>query len=190
MFMFIRKIFHKISMVSTVAFALAIGAISMVPAQTQAAVNLGLTPSHVCSLWININGALVAIAGIVGKKQGWTKDLEAMTVVPVTGRKPSDVLEQARQFRGKLNKLRQQSQLPATAEYGTGDGVITPSVVFLNSGHILDATAQWLIKNTGREMIISEFYTRHDITGKKPSDAYALIVLANRRIDSILSHVN
>ncbi len=113
-----------------------------------------------------------------------------MTPEPVTGKKPADVLAQAQIFREKLDKLRQRSSLPATEKYGTGDGVITPSVVFLNSGHILDATVEWLIKNTGREQLVSEFYTRHDFSGKTPSDPFALIVLANRRIDNILTHAN
>ncbi|MCH8999699.1 MAG: hypothetical protein IID48_15750 [Proteobacteria bacterium] len=174
-------------MAPVVALVLAVG---LVPAKAQPTVDLGLTPSHVFSLWTNVNGALVVIAEIVGANGGWAEDIRAMAPEPVTGKKPADVLEQAQVFREKLDKLRQRSSLSATEKYGTGDGAITPSVVFLNSGHILDATVEWLIKNTGREQLVSEFYTRHDFSGKTPSDPFALIVLANRRIDNILTHAN
>lgn len=178
---------RRMAMAPVVALVLAIG---LVPAKTRAAVELGLTPSHVFSLWTNVNGALVAIAEIVGAKEGWAEEVRAMTSETVTGKEPADVLAQAQIFREKLDKLRQRSNLPATEKYGTGDGAITPSVVFLNSGHILDATVGWLIENTGREQLVSEFYTRHDFSGKTPSDPFALIVLANRRIDNILTHAN
>lgn len=151
-----------------------------------AQVELGLTPSHVFSLWTNTNNALETMAGILTKDSSLRQKVKATTPRGFTGKKPADVLRRVAEFREKLDRLRQKGSLPPTKRFVHGTGTITPSVVFLNSGHVLDATVQWVIKNSGKDQLVSPFYVRHDISGKTPSDAFAMVDLANRRIDMIL----
>ncbi len=153
---------------------------------TASAVELGLTPSHVVSLWTNTNSALVTMAGIVSKDSSVAEKVKATKPLNFTGKKPSDVLKRVAEFREKLDRLRKKGSLPPTKRYQQGKGIITPSVVFLNSGHVLDATVHWVIKNSGKDQLVSPFYIRHDISGKTPSHAFAMVDLANRRIDMIL----
>lgn len=155
---------------------------------TAGAVELGLTPSHVVSLWTNTNNALETMAGIITKDSSLQQKVKATTPLGFTGKKPGEVLKRVAEFREKLDRLRQKSSLPPTKRYQYGSGTITPSVVFLNSGHVLDATVHWVIKNSGKDQLVSPFYVRHDISGKTPSDAFAMVDLANRRIDIILAN--
>ena len=62
-------------------------------------------------------------------------------------------------------------------------------MVFLNSGMVLDGLTQCLTKIAGPEQLVGEFYTRHAITGKPPSDAYAMAELANRKIDLLMAEI-
>lgn len=169
------------------AFALAVVAgMSIVPANGFAQ-ELGLTPSHVVSLWVNVNNALVTTARISSDAASWHESLARMSPKVFSDKKPADVLEAVVAFRGKLDRLRQKSGLKATGRYGEGEGRVTPSVVFLNSGLVLDGLVHWVVKNTGPDQLVSGFYTRHDVSGKTPSDAFGQVDLANRRIDKILA---
>lgn len=150
------------------------------------AIELGMTPSHVSSLWMNINNALVDSAAALTGDDVLSGKLSAMNPEVFQGKKPGEVLEQVAQFRGKLDRLRNKHGQKATPIYLDPEGGdVTPSVVFVNSGHVLDATAFLLIRLDG-ERLVSGYYTRHDISGKTPSDAYSLVNLANRRMDLLL----
>ena len=156
------------------------------PAQFRA-VELGLTPSNVVSLWININNALVATGSALPDGVDVSGDLKTMTAKAFPGKKPGDVLNQVVRFRGKLDLLRAKSNLKATPVYKDPQGgTVTPSVVFVNSGYVLDSVVL-LLNRYDKDQLISGFYTRHDISGKKPSDAYSQIELANRRLDTIIA---
>lgn len=169
------------------AFALAVVAgTSIVPANGFAQ-ELGLSPSHVVSLWTNINNALVTTARITSDTAVSHESLARMSPQVFSDKKPADVLEAVVAFRGKLDRLRRKSGLKATGQYGEGEGRVTPSVVFLNSGLVLDGLVYWVVKNTGPDQLVSGFYTRHDLSGKTPSDAFGQVDLANRRIDKILA---
>ena len=152
------------------------------------AVELGLTPSHVVSLWTNTNSALETMARILTKDASLQQKVKATKPQNFTGKKPADVLRRVGEFREKLDRLRQKTSLSPTKRYRHGTGTVTPSVVFLNSGHVLDATVHWVIKNSGKDQLVSPFYIRHDISGKTPSHAYSMVDLANRRIDMILAN--
>jgi len=163
---------------------IAIGAVAAAPAAR--AQELGLTPNHVVSLWTDTNDALVVVAGVISDDEAWVDRLAATTARSFSGKAPADVLERVAAFRDKLDRLRRSGGLEPTQRYDNGGGAVTPSVVFLNSGHVLDAVVSWIIENTGREQLVSGFYTRHGFSGKTPSDAFAMVDLANRRIDLIL----
>lgn len=148
---------------------------------------LGLTPSHVVSLWTNVNAALITVAEVSSGDAAWAAELAATTPTRFDNKKPADVLARVVEFRAKLDRLLAAGGLKPAKQYQHGGGKVTPSVVFLNSGHTLDAVVRWVIQNTPRERLVSEYFTRHAISGKTPSDAFAMVDLANRRIDRILA---
>jgi hypothetical protein len=151
------------------------------------ALELGLTPSQVFSLWTNINDCLLASTGVVSGDREWRESLEATSPRRFEGKAPADVLERLTVFRAKLDELRRTAGLAPVAAVEHGYSAVTPSDVFLNSGQVLDGLVEWLIVNTGREQLVSRFYTRHGFTGKVPNDVFGLVDLADRRIDSILA---
>lgn len=168
------------------AFLAGIGA----GAGQSAALELGLTPSNVFSLWINVNDALLATARISSGGADRAAELAAMKPRQFEGKKPADVLGQAFAFRDKLDRLRDSAGLGPTKRIGEGDGAeITPSVVFLNSGHVLDGLVLWIVRNSGKEQLVSQFYTLHDVSGKTPSDVFGLVELANRRLEFLLADI-
>jgi hypothetical protein len=175
------------SVVGRIVLAIAIIAGMGVFPGTGSAQDLGLTPSQVVSLWTNVNTALIAAAELGSNDAGLAQRLKATRPTTAQGKTPADVLGQVVAFRGKLDQLRGRSGLDATKQYGEGEGVVSPTVVYLNSGMVLDGLTHWLGKKAGPERLVGEFYTRYAITGKTPSDAYAMAELANRRIDLLLA---
>ncbi len=148
------------------------------PAQ---AVELGLTPSNVLDLWTNINNALVGAGE--AKDAALSERLQAMKLQSFKGKKPGDVLKQVEALRGKLDSLGSGYSLKPTPVFkGPAGGTVTPSVVFLNSGYVLD-TMVLVLNKVDREHQISGYYKRRDIKDKTPSDVYAMVELANRRMD-------
>lgn len=150
------------------------------------ALDLGLTPSHVFSLWTNINENLIVVAGVVSGISALPAALSEMRPNIFSGKSPADVLTQLVVYRTKLNRLLGLKGLPQAEQVETDGGPITPSDVYLNSGHVLGAQVRWLITETGPEQTVSQFYTRHGFTGKTPNDVFALVDLANRRMDRLL----
>ncbi len=177
-------------MVRSLAFAaLTLVALILAPARPFAQ-ELGLTPSDVVSLWTNINDCLIASSRAVLDDGGLEGRLKALQPAAFPGKKPGDVLGEAAQFRAKLDRLRQSAKLSPTKRHDAGDGKITPGIVFLNSGHVLDGVVDWFIRKTGPDQLAARFYTLHEISGKKPADAYSMVELANRRLDLILGKLN
>ena len=174
--------FKKILLIIGIALG-ATGEIEAAHAQ-----ELGLTPSHVYGLWTNINNALVAVADASsGGGQVLAESLNAATPNNFENKKPSHVLERAIEFRAKLDRMLAAENLKPTKRYENIGGSVTPSVVFLNSGHLLDSVVLWIVANSSREQMINPFYTLHAFSGKTPSDVFSLVDLANRRIDKILT---
>lgn len=151
------------------------------------ALDLGLTPSHVYSLWTNINESLVASSRVVSGDTAMRASLKAMKPMKFSGKSPADVLGQLAGYRKKLDRLLRARNLPMAKRVVSDGEAITPSDVYLNSGHVLNAQVRWLIVETGPEQTVSQFYTRHGFSGKTPSDVFALVDLATRRMDRLLS---
>lgn len=156
------------------------------PGQARA-LELGLTPSNVVGLWTNVNEALLATARVVSNDTVWLAKVTEMTPGTFEGKKPSDVLERVTEFRTKLNRLRGGFGLKETDSNVKFDGTITPTVVFLNSGEVLNGLVDWIIRNTGEQQLVSQFYTDRQIKGKTPSDAFGFVDLAARRLDQIIA---
>lgn len=153
------------------------------PAQ---AVDLGLTPSHVFATWMNINETLVVLGDALDDKAKISAELKAMEPQAFSGKKPGEVLKQLTVFRDKLDRLASRHGQKATAIFkDPAGGTVTPSVVFMNSGHVLDSTVLLLSKLDGSQLI-SGFFQRHAVSGKTPDGPYSLVDLANRRIDMLL----
>ena len=153
------------------------------------ALDLGLTPSQVYSIWVNINDALFACARVVSDDDAWHQSLVSMEPRRVYWKRPADVLKRVAAFRHRLDSLRRQSGRPPTRQMTPRLAEITPSVVFLHSGHVRDRLVEWLIENTGPEQLVSQFYVRHVYVGKSPSHVFGLVDLATRRIDEILDRI-
>jgi hypothetical protein len=168
---------------------LAVLAVFSFSSQKSRAVEFGLTPSNVVMLWANTNNALVRIAEMApGGGAGLSRQVKALTPEYFQNKKPSEVLGQVAVFREKLDALRKRTGLPLTGKFNNPDGKITPSVVFLNTGFVLDSAAEWIIKSSNNKVSAGEFYIPYAIKGKTPSDAFAMAELATRRIDMILSN--
>ncbi len=171
---------HKLMPVMAIAIVLA-----AMPGPARA-VELGLTPSHVYSLWTNINAALVTLGPAMTGSDDISKHLEGMTPSAVKNKTPGDVLGQVAVFRTKLDRIGISSGLKATQVYSDPKGgKVTPSVVFLNSGNVLDSLVLLLIR-TDDKQLVSGFYKRHEFSGKTPSNVFSLVELANRRMDALI----
>ena len=149
--------------------------------------DLGLTPSHVFSLWTNINENLIVVGSVVSDEPAWRKKLAASQTRKFEGKSPSDVLKRVVNYRTKLDRLLHRQALKPTKKFYSEEATITPSDVYLNSGHVLNAQVTWLIVNTGPQQTVSQFYKRHNFQGKTPSDVFGLVELANHRLDLILA---
>lgn len=148
-----------------------------------AAVDLGLTPSHVYSLWTNINNALVASARTVDPDTQLISQMVTMHPVPVSGKVPGDVLHQVQIFRETLNLIRAAQGLSHIEVFRNPEGeVVTPSVVFLNSGNVLDGLVDWFARNADKDELLSSYYRYHGFRDKTPSDVFGMVVLASQRL--------
>lgn len=164
-----------------------IACVSLLPG-VAASQNFGMTPSHVYGMWTNINNALVAAAGIVSGTPAASEAVAAIKPRSYSGKKPADVLKRVMTVHAKLNRLRARSKLkPAKTQPRKESGKITPSDVYLNSGHVQDGLVDWIVRNTTADQLVSQFYTRRDFSGKTPSDAFAMVDLAARRIDHVMA---
>jgi hypothetical protein len=146
------------------------------------ALDLGLTPSHVFSLWLNINNSLIAVSGRVSGDVDLAGTLAAMKARNFSGKNPADVFGQVIIYRDRLDKVLHAQILPRTKKISFDGETITPSDVYLNSGHVLSAQVRWLIVKSGDGQSVSQFYTRYKVVGKTPSDVFALVDLAIRRL--------
>jgi len=159
-----------------------------VSSKETSAVELGLTPSDVVMLWTNTNNALVAVAPAApGGGAALAVQVKALTPGDFQNKNPDDVLGQVATFRGKLDLLCKRIGLPATGTFANGDGKITPSVVFLNTGFVLNSSAEVLLKISNNSVSAGPYYTPLAVNGKTPTDAFVMAELATRRIDLILS---
>ena len=145
--------------------------------------DLGMTPSHVFGLWTSINAVLTKLADVGADEKNLTSRMNAMTIESVNNKKPSDVFALVNNFREKAGQLLRRGGIPAIVQDDrVNTDQITPSDVFLNSGHVLDAMVLLLASVTDADTLISPYYEPNKFSGKNPSDVYALVYLANRRL--------
>ena len=158
-----------------------LGVITLFPTRPVHAYDLygKITPSEVFSLWLNINKTLL----LLSKTPATLQQLEAITPMEFFEKTPGDVLKQIVVFRDKLDQLRQKEGLGKTKIFVDPSGKkVTPSVVFVNSGHVLDSITELLWKIRPDEQGYRANYHYHPIKGKTPSGPFSLADLASRRI--------
>jgi len=160
------------------------------------ALELGLTPSHVYSLWLNINRSLLAYAHIVLGDEQRQEELEAMRPAVFKDKVPADVYALARKTGARLrgyiaipsevphwlHEYEKINSLPAPK-----DEKITPSAVFLISTQLLNGVVDVVVDNTGWEQSVSDLYATELHFDKTPSDVFGLVDLALRRLEIILA---
>ncbi len=165
--------------------ALVLASLVLVPARA-GAIGLGLTADHVYSLWTNINNSLLAVADSLAAMPALRGQMVAVTPRRFKGKAPADVLERVHAYRRKLDRLRGLGVLGPTKRFNHGDFPVTPRIIYVNSGHVLNGQIELLVNRTPPDLLISPFYVQHNFSGKSPDDNLALIDLADRRLGLIL----
>ena len=106
-----------------------------------------------------------------------------MAPTPAKGKTLADVIDQANQFRKKLNAVLAANGLdPVNAVSAAGRAPDSPPSVFLNSGVLMDNLIL-LLNKLDPLAFIAQYYSWTEVTGKSPDDVYAMAALANRRMD-------
>ena len=160
------------------------------------AVDLGLTPSPVYSLWQNINKAVIAYAGVRSSDKDWIKEFGGMSPNKFHDKEPVDVLELVDRFRAKLSKLDDgassnasdtllEDRLPNLLL--SEDNRVTPSLVYLHSGQVLVNIVNDILQASIAPIEISYFFQENSFIGavKTPSDVFGLADLGVRRLEEI-----
>lgn len=175
-------------------FLVAVFLLSAAPGESRA-MELGLTPSHVFSLWTNINHSLLDYAETLSDDEAWLAHLSDMPAERFSGKTPSDVFAKAQKLHARLNLLMPITlDLPKwlksfnpTSQQFTKAEEATPSEVFLLSTLILNGLVDELVELEGHEPTVSIYYKQYGFTGKTPSDVFGLVDLATLRVEQILS---
>jgi len=160
------------------------------------ALELGFTPNHVFSLWLDINRSLLAYAKIISDDQEKQDELEAMQPLIFKGKVPADVYGLAEKV---TDRLQGHIHIPVDApgwliEYEQisvsnkpDNQGITPSAVFLISTQLLNGIVDVVVENTGWEQSVSDLYAAEQHFDKTPSDVFSLVDLTLQRLEIILA---
>ncbi len=163
------------------------------------ALELGLTSSHVCGLWTNINSAFLELQKHKFPSPEFSDQLESMAPETFDGKRSASVYERANRLWLRLTGTFDLGHLPPppswivdyqSLEVG-GDGekkAIIPSPVFVLSSQILNALVDSIVETTNGTVPISRFYAENEMTGKTPNDVFSLMDLLGRRLDLLVSH--
>ena len=132
--------------------------------------DLGLGYDLVFSQWININDSLLAIARAVSEDPLRYEELVAATPATFEEKEPADVLELLKEYRTKFDKLRRRAGLRPIKWFNQAEhAIIGPSILYVNSGYALSGHVEFLLRHTGPDYLIGQFYTRHDSSTRRPA---------------------
>ncbi len=145
-----------------------------------------IAPDGPFRLWTAINRVLLDYASLKGGNE-LRSQVEGLSPGQFYNRTPGDVLTQTAEFRATLEKLRARLDLPKVRIYEDPLGrEVTPGVVFVNAGHIMDATVfAYYTASDKPDEALGNFYDVPVVTGKTPSDVFGLVQLATRRLQLI-----
>lgn len=172
------RLFLRFSLVLLLFFGVATAASSR---------DLRLTPNQVFSIWVNIDDCLEIVADLTLNSDHAKQTFRDISLKTYKGKEPGDVLLQVVVFRDRLNQLREQGGQSFVSVYEPRKTEIVPRDVYMNSGHIQDALIESMIVEKHPELFVSQFYTRHHYTDKTPSDVFAMVELANRKLEFIFA---
>ncbi len=168
------------------------------PQKAVAEVELGLTPSNVYGLWTNINAALVALAESTVEDEVELTRILQIEPNKFFGKTPKNVLAKVTAFNKKLHVLaKDKSEHGAEKTFADevlfilkeDEGVVTPSLVYMRSGHVLAGVVKLVSDRYKTPQPIGPFFIRHNFRDKTPSDVFALVDLASRRYEAIEAKV-
>lgn len=165
---------------------------------TASAVEKGLTPSHVYGLWTNINSATLTLAAQYNKGDSeWLNKVHNQQAAEFSDKTSDDVLQQVRAYQAKLNSLRAQRSHAAKSQAASKSNdkstdqqaavEITSSMVFLDTGELLDSLVGTILTELAADELISPYFKTQSFSGKTSSDVYGLVEMANRRLDQIVN---
>ena len=178
-------------------FILALSFIAISPAfGDDIAVDLGLTPAPVYSLWQNINRAVIVYASVRSTDKDWIKELGDMRPSKFYDKAPADVLKLVDRFSAKLSELDDGASDDASDTLLEGklpnlllseDSSVTPSLVYLHSGQVLVNIAKDILQTSVAPIEISNFFHEYSFIGvaKTPSDVFGIVDLGVRRLEEI-----
>jgi len=155
------------------------------------ALELGLTPSHVYGLWLNINNVYIQLQKEKGITDEKLKHLQKMEPNNFKGKEPSDVLERSRQIQESLITLFSLKAVKPTPDWvihfqdiegANQQTSVTPSEVYILASWILNNMVEQYAETTHGAKPISSFYKEHSYTNMMPSDVFALVDLFSRRM--------
>lgn len=160
---------------------------------------LGLTPSNVYSLWLNINKVILADASQAGVDPLVVKQLEEMKPAFFDGKRPADVFALATRFHDVAVKTYELDELPPVPQWieiyahliedpSARNPETTPSQVYLFSSRILGSLVAHYVDETSGTLPVARFFSENDIQGKVPSDVFGMVDLALRRVEAIMEH--
>jgi hypothetical protein len=169
--------------------ALALCALLAVLPGAAPAQELGMTPNHVYAIWDSINDAVLALNEVRDGMGSAATALTEMKPKRFSDLTPADALKLVGAMREKIDVLKKRGDMPLTRVLkGDGTGKVTASVVFLNSGYVLDSLVEWMVSETNRDFLVSRFYNSKKFTGKTVNDVASLAELATRRFAWILEN--
>lgn len=150
------------------------------------ATQIELTANQINATWSNVNDALIVIAAATAIDDEWTAKFKAMAPEPVKGKPLRDAVEQASQFRGKLNAvLAANSFEPVAAASDAHRADDSPPMVYLNSGRLMDSLILLLIR-IDPLAFVAHYYAWSQTDDKTADDVYAMAALANKRMDAYM----
>jgi hypothetical protein len=146
--------------------------------------NLGkITPNGPYRLWSAINKVLPDYAALVGGA-ALRAQVEGMTAADASGKNPGHVMAQTVAFRDLLEAIRGELKLAQVEVFKDPLGrAVTPAVVFVNAGFNMDAVVEaYHVALNKPDAKHGKFYDVPVASGKSPSDVFALVELASRRL--------
>lgn len=157
--------------------------------ETASVVELGkITPNDSYQLWSAINRALLEYAGAIGGKklQFDVVEVYADLAFDMT---PADVMTQTADFRVVLDMILDQLKLAKSQTYEDPLGrKVTPGVVYVNAGYLLDSTIFALHTTSDRQgKPLGDLYVVPTAADKTPNDVFELVSLATNRLRLILA---
>ena len=162
------------------------------------AIELGLTPSQVFTLWESIHLVVDDIVRGPTIDQNTLAEIDQLRPRVFAGKTPSDVYREAGAVQEQLNHVLglniRQSTPGWIAQYellggDRKDDKVTPSMVFVLSSQILGSLVEKYIETTNGSRPINGFFEFQSVPGRTPSDVFALVDLLRRKLGKLATPI-